>query len=134
METPNWNLIITLDTASHLHWGMAEDELDKDELKELKVEFKKYIITGVTNDKPSLLESGHKVYVRATAVTVEGITPSTLMDICEKLLNWIGEIGDRYQDDLRAILPVDDILEYLEENDSELLAKFTSYMDDNYWD
>ena len=50
------------------------------------------------------------------------------------ILEWTGELGDLYQDDLRAMIPVDDILNYLEENDEQLLIQFQAYLDENFWD
>lgn len=130
----NWTFTITLDAASHIYWGMAVDELTRSELKELKQEFERQVRTGMKKDLARLQQSNHRVHADKEYISVENVTPDTLMEVLKMFLDWTGDLGDHYVDDLYAMVPVDDITTYLEENDTELLEKFNAFIDENYWD
>ena len=129
----NWTFTIDLDAASHIYWGMAVDELTRSELKEIKQEFERQVRTGMKKDLARLQQSNHKVSSDKECISVENVTPDTLMEVLGMLLNWTGNLGDHYVDDLYVMVPVDDITTYLEENDQELLEKFNAFIDENYW-
>lgn len=134
MNNINWTCEITLDGVSHIHFGAAFLDLEKDEQKEARKLFRTHIQGGMKKDLACLQQSNHRVISGKENLTIENITPDTLMEVCNMILEWTGELGDLYQDDLRAMIPVDDILNYLEENDEQLLIQFQAYLDENFWD
>lgn len=129
-----WNCTINLDICSHILFGESVDDIFPSELKELNGFFKDKILSGVKGSLKRLQDSGHRVYITKTSVDIKDIRPETLMEVTDLVLSWTGELGEIYLDDLQQMIPLDDILTYLRNNDSELMDKFNRFLEENIWE
>lgn len=129
-----WNCTINLDICSHILFGESVDDIFPSELKELKGFFKDKVLSGVKGSLKRLQDSGHRVYITKTSVDIKDIRPETLMEVTDLVLSWTGELGEIYLDDLQQMIPLDDILTYLRNNDSELMDKFNRFLEENIWE
>ena len=134
MSNPSWKFCIDLDAVAHISMGCAYLDLEKAEQKEVKNLFEKQVRQGVVKDLKVLQQNSHQVNLDKDIITIENVHPETLMDFCNRMLSWVAGVGALYLDDLKAMLPVEDIQVWLACNDRILGIQFETFMDENFWE